>query len=43
MNMPIEKLMERLASIPEYKPLFATAFPSEGMKSDDACEGDRNL
>src|SRR5260221_1607507 len=33
MNMPIEKLMERLTSIPEYKPLFATAFPKEGMKS----------
>src|SRR5882724_4754001 len=33
MNMPIEKLMERLTSIPEYQPLFATAFPSEGMKA----------
>ena len=33
MNMPIEKLMERLTSIAEYKPLFATAFPNEGMKS----------
>src|SRR5258705_10208735 len=33
MNMPIEKLMERLTSIPEYKPLLATAFPSEGMKA----------
>ena len=33
MNMPIEKLMARLESIPEYKPLFATAFPSEGMKA----------
>src|SRR3981189_362151 len=32
MNMPIEKLMERLTSIPEYKPLFAAAFPNEGMK-----------
>jgi cytochrome c peroxidase len=32
MNMPIEKLMERLTSIPEYKPLFTTAFPNEGMK-----------
>lgn len=32
MNMPIEKLMERLTSIPEYKPLFTAAFPNEGMK-----------
>ena len=27
MNMPIDKLMERLATIPEYKPLFEAAFP----------------
>jgi cytochrome c peroxidase len=33
MNMPIEKLMERLASIGEYKPLFAAAFPNEGMSA----------
>jgi cytochrome c peroxidase len=31
MNMPIDKLMERLGTIPEYKPLFATAFPGEAM------------
>jgi cytochrome c peroxidase len=31
MNMPIEKLMERLATIDEYKPLFATAFPGVGL------------
>jgi cytochrome c peroxidase len=31
MNMPIERLMERLASIAEYKSLFATAFPEEGV------------
>jgi len=31
MNMPIEVLMERLATIPEYKPLFATAFPGTGL------------
>jgi cytochrome c peroxidase len=31
MNMPIEQLMERLASIAEYKPLFAAVFPSESM------------
>src|SRR6266550_7074217 len=30
MNMPIEKLMERLATIDEYKPLFAAAFPGAG-------------
>jgi cytochrome c peroxidase len=33
MNMPIEQLMDRLASIAEYKPLFAAAFPNEGMNS----------
>jgi cytochrome c peroxidase len=33
MNMPIEKLMERLASIGEYKPLFAAAFPNESMSA----------
>ncbi len=43
MNMPIEKLMERLTSIPEYKPLFASAFPGEGMKAEDACSRDRDL
>jgi cytochrome c peroxidase len=32
MNMQIDKLMERLATIPEYKPLFDAAFPGEGMK-----------
>jgi cytochrome c peroxidase len=33
MNMPLEQLMERLASIGEYKPLFAAAFPGEGMSA----------
>jgi cytochrome c peroxidase len=33
MNMPIDQLMDRLASIAEYKPLFAAAFPTEGMTS----------
>jgi cytochrome c peroxidase len=33
MNMPLAQLMERLTSIGEYKPLFAAAFPSEGMTS----------
>jgi cytochrome c peroxidase len=31
MNMPIDQLMERLNTIPEYKPLFAAAFPGEPM------------
>ncbi|MEA2829840.1 MAG: cytochrome c peroxidase [Bradyrhizobium sp.] len=34
MNMPIDQLMERLASIPEYKPLFAAVFPKEGIKPE---------
>src|SRR5215208_3149589 len=33
MNMPLEQLMERLASIGEYKPLFAAAFPDEKMST----------
>src|SRR4051812_805976 len=33
MNMPLEQLMERLNSIGEYKPLFAAAFPQEGMSA----------
>jgi cytochrome c peroxidase len=32
MNMPIDQLMDRLATIAEYKPLFAAAFPNQGMK-----------
>jgi cytochrome c peroxidase len=32
MNMPIDKLMDRLVHVPEYKPLFEAAFPNEGMK-----------
>lgn len=31
MNMPIDKLIERLNTIPEYKPLFAAAFPGEAI------------
>ena len=31
MNMPIDQLMSRLDTIPEYKPLFAAAFPGEAM------------
>ena len=43
MNMQIDELMDRLASIPEYKPLFDAAFPNEGMKVVDARQGDRDL
>jgi cytochrome c peroxidase len=32
MNMKLDQLMERLASIPEYKPMFDATFPGEGMK-----------
>jgi cytochrome c peroxidase len=31
MNMPLEQLMKRLASIPEYKPMFVRVFQAEGM------------
>ncbi len=31
MNMPLDQLMKRLGSIPEYKPLFVKVFPEEGM------------
>jgi cytochrome c peroxidase len=31
MNMPLDQLMGRLTSIPEYKPLFEAAFPGEAM------------
>jgi cytochrome c peroxidase len=31
MNMPLDQLMKRLGSIPEYKPLFVKVFPDEGM------------
>jgi cytochrome c peroxidase len=33
MNMPLDKLLERLGSIPEYKPLFEKIFPNEGLKA----------
>ena len=32
MNMPLDKLMERLATIAEYKPLFEASFPGVGLK-----------
>jgi len=31
MNMPLDQLLKRLSSISEYRPLFALAFPQEGM------------
>ena len=31
MNMPLDELMERLDSVPEYKPMFVKVFPAEGM------------
>jgi cytochrome c peroxidase len=31
MNMPIDRLMKRVARIPEYKSLFTAAFPGRGM------------
>src|SRR5580765_2063577 len=31
MNMPLDQLMGRLTTIPEYKPLFEAAFPGEAM------------
>ena len=34
MNLPFEKLLEKLEAIPEYKPLFRAAFPKEGMSPD---------
>ena len=34
MNMPIEQLMARIESIADYKLLFATVFPKEGLKPE---------
>src|SRR5262249_55710536 len=34
MNMPIDKLMEKLKGIPGYAPMFEAAFPGEGMKPE---------
>jgi len=31
MNMPIDRLLKRLASIPEYRSLFASTFPRRGI------------
>jgi len=31
MNMPLDELMARLKSVPEYKPLFDRVFPQEGI------------
>jgi cytochrome c peroxidase len=32
MNMPLDQLVQRLASIAEYKPLFEASFPGAGLK-----------
>lgn len=34
MNLPIDKLMERLKGIPGYVPLFDAAFPNEGIRPE---------
>jgi cytochrome c peroxidase len=34
MNMPLELLIERLKAIPGYAPMFAAAFPNEGIKAE---------
>src|SRR5262245_7499099 len=34
MNMPLDKLLERLTGIPGYAPMFAAAFPNEGIKAE---------
>ncbi len=34
MNLPIDKLMERLKAISGYAPMFQAAFPNEGMQPD---------
>lgn len=34
MNLPIDVLLARLKSIPEYAPMFAAAFPKEGIKPE---------
>src|SRR5438094_379911 len=34
MNLPIDKLMERLKAISGYAPMFEAAFPNEGMQPD---------
>jgi len=34
MNLPIDQLIEKLSSIPEYIPQFRAAFPKEGLTSE---------
>jgi Cytochrome c peroxidase len=38
MNMPIDQLMQRLASIKEYASLFASAFPEKGINATTLAE-----
>jgi cytochrome c peroxidase len=34
MNLPLAKLLERLNAIPGYAPMFAAAFPNDGIKPE---------
>src|SRR5262249_52946910 len=34
-TLPIDKLMERLKAVPEYGPMFAAAFPKDGITPDN--------
>ena len=43
MNMPLDKLMERLAAVEEYKPLFEASFPGVGLKRRHARPGHCDL
>jgi len=38
MNMPIDKLMERLTGIPGYAPMFEAAFPKQGIKPESVAK-----
>jgi cytochrome c peroxidase len=38
MNLPIEQLIPKLKSIPEYPPLFQAAFPKEGLTPDSTAK-----
>jgi cytochrome c peroxidase len=35
MNLPLDELLARLKSIPEYQPLFRAAFPGSGISADN--------
>src|SRR5215831_1779139 len=38
MNLPIDQLLEKLKSIPEYQPLFRAAFPKEGLAPESVAK-----